>query len=805
MSFNEAYAKLSIDSESATEIFQILQRVSQENNILFTFVERIGNYLRIINAGNVSAATEPQIIKERLIQVIDKTYLTLLNFVTKNRPNNVKFSINDGRKTILNKKSKAWKNFSMKATKYLDTKLYEKDEPDFNIIYDIIDLEYSLYTITNDLPDKYQLGKNEKAGIVENVFKFLQNYDTLFILASSESGNESIDFSEEWYSANEFSNITQINQEYYDTNNTTYCYCNGPYVGKMIGCDSNDCAIEWFHFDCVNLKEAPKDEWFCKETSCFPAKPNSLNLGPAKSKTNLPHKDYDQVFIPQQIDSFLEYENIKFSISNYNYIEERISKTAFNQFKGHISSENHLQLLNGTFQYLDSAIRRLLKEWSKKGVVKRFDMITIKGNSYDFTKVPLQTQALVVENMKMTSVDLYNPSSYDNQVVSFKCLLEITYFSKLWRYLSFQQPNFLSEGNFLIAKRAINYPYYFVDTFEFDVACSKEKPWVRFVSNQNFLPKNTYPLESNLTNKEKKKYYKNYLTTAEKKSIKKQEKEEKKKEKEVSKKKRIENNIRNNKGLFCFEDSQEKENCKLGKLKTLDTCDATDNEQTLNVIQWHGNIKMREEEYSSENINFLEETIKSEQEESFAFFSDIETNDFLPIEDTHFLKDLDTSINDIAQCDLSVQFRLCEKYSHLEKNCVSKKRKEINFEDYDFISGKDGDKTVEAEASIPDITKKRKLDFYQAHASSAIQDKENKSANSCIDFEIMLKNKASSKVTTKNLLQIDTVYPNDNLNFEFGIIEDEHTIMPNTASLMMSMENQIIYPSDFDNEFNQEV
>jgi hypothetical protein len=35
----------------------------------------------------------------------------------------------------------------------------------------------------------------------------------------------------------------------------------------MIGCDNNDCEIEWFHLGCVGLnasnKPGPKSKWYC--------------------------------------------------------------------------------------------------------------------------------------------------------------------------------------------------------------------------------------------------------------------------------------------------------------------------------------------------------------------------------------------------------------------------------------------------------------------------------------------------------------------------------------------------------------
>ncbi|KAJ8974500.1 hypothetical protein NQ317_007589 [Molorchus minor] len=58
-----------------------------------------------------------------------------------------------------------------------------------------------------------------------------------------------------------------------------YCYCRCPYdeVSEMIGCDATDCAIEWFHFECVGIMVPPKGQWFCpdcrkgssKGESCF--------------------------------------------------------------------------------------------------------------------------------------------------------------------------------------------------------------------------------------------------------------------------------------------------------------------------------------------------------------------------------------------------------------------------------------------------------------------------------------------------------------------------------------------------------
>ncbi|XP_002154790.1 inhibitor of growth protein 1 isoform X1 [Hydra vulgaris] len=48
-----------------------------------------------------------------------------------------------------------------------------------------------------------------------------------------------------------------------DPDEPTYCLCNSISYGDMIGCDNDDCPIEWFHFGCVNLTHKPKGKWFC--------------------------------------------------------------------------------------------------------------------------------------------------------------------------------------------------------------------------------------------------------------------------------------------------------------------------------------------------------------------------------------------------------------------------------------------------------------------------------------------------------------------------------------------------------------
>eukprot|EP00794_Sanderia_malayensis_P017834 gene17834-19617_t len=50
-----------------------------------------------------------------------------------------------------------------------------------------------------------------------------------------------------------------------DPDEPTYCSCNQVSYGEMIGCDNDDCPIEWFHFNCVNLTTKPKGKWYCPD------------------------------------------------------------------------------------------------------------------------------------------------------------------------------------------------------------------------------------------------------------------------------------------------------------------------------------------------------------------------------------------------------------------------------------------------------------------------------------------------------------------------------------------------------------
>lgn len=56
-----------------------------------------------------------------------------------------------------------------------------------------------------------------------------------------------------------------ITLDYPPTEEPVYCTCRQVSYGEMIACDGENCAIEWFHYPCVNLTVPPRGKWYCPE------------------------------------------------------------------------------------------------------------------------------------------------------------------------------------------------------------------------------------------------------------------------------------------------------------------------------------------------------------------------------------------------------------------------------------------------------------------------------------------------------------------------------------------------------------
>lgn len=50
-----------------------------------------------------------------------------------------------------------------------------------------------------------------------------------------------------------------------DSDIPLYCICKKPERGRMIACDNKNCKIEWFHYKCIGIAQAPKGKWYCKK------------------------------------------------------------------------------------------------------------------------------------------------------------------------------------------------------------------------------------------------------------------------------------------------------------------------------------------------------------------------------------------------------------------------------------------------------------------------------------------------------------------------------------------------------------
>lgn len=50
----------------------------------------------------------------------------------------------------------------------------------------------------------------------------------------------------------------------------SWCYCNQPSYGTMIGCDNSECTIQWFHCECLRIRCPPKGKWYCPSSRKLP-------------------------------------------------------------------------------------------------------------------------------------------------------------------------------------------------------------------------------------------------------------------------------------------------------------------------------------------------------------------------------------------------------------------------------------------------------------------------------------------------------------------------------------------------------
>ncbi|KAH9033459.1 hypothetical protein EDB84DRAFT_1488648 [Lactarius hengduanensis] len=66
---------------------------------------------------------------------------------------------------------------------------------------------------------------------------------------------------------------------------TLYCFCQKMSYGEMVACDNAECAYQWFHLPCVNLKPPLPEVWYCSDCISKGVAGSSVdNAGPERTK-----------------------------------------------------------------------------------------------------------------------------------------------------------------------------------------------------------------------------------------------------------------------------------------------------------------------------------------------------------------------------------------------------------------------------------------------------------------------------------------------------------------------------------------
>lgn len=60
--------------------------------------------------------------------------------------------------------------------------------------------------------------------------------------------------------------VASGDSSYFSERESPYCYCGKDIENsQMIGCDSDSCVLEWYHYKCVGITEVPAGTWHCPE------------------------------------------------------------------------------------------------------------------------------------------------------------------------------------------------------------------------------------------------------------------------------------------------------------------------------------------------------------------------------------------------------------------------------------------------------------------------------------------------------------------------------------------------------------
>ena len=66
------------------------------------------------------------------------------------------------------------------------------------------------------------------------------------------------------------------------------CDCGDPEASeKWIRCDGDDCLVEWYHWECVQVTDEPAGDWFCPKCSQYSQEKAQLLHQPRERKTSV--------------------------------------------------------------------------------------------------------------------------------------------------------------------------------------------------------------------------------------------------------------------------------------------------------------------------------------------------------------------------------------------------------------------------------------------------------------------------------------------------------------------------------------
>ncbi|XP_031167125.1 inhibitor of growth protein 3 [Sander lucioperca] len=107
-------------------------------------------------------------------------------------------------------------------------------------------------------------GRKSKSGIKSSNHQSSSSSSSSSLSSCSSSSALAQELSQQASALPEAEANSQVDWTY-DPNEPRYCICNQVSYGEMVGCDNTDCPIEWFHYGCVGLTEAPKGKWYCPQ------------------------------------------------------------------------------------------------------------------------------------------------------------------------------------------------------------------------------------------------------------------------------------------------------------------------------------------------------------------------------------------------------------------------------------------------------------------------------------------------------------------------------------------------------------